>query len=141
MISKKSNVKIFIEGKVSDNEKGSITTDTVGEYCLFNGKHIIRYNESDKDKGTGSHNILKIMPGLVEMIKKGENSTRMVFDLSNDTSAVYSTPYGNLRFQITTTKIDIEDKENELNVCMEYSLSNNGSHISDNKIKIAVKEI
>lgn len=137
----KENVSIFIEGIVKDEDESSITTNAVGEYRIFNGKHIIRYKEPENENEKGSANTIKISPGLVEMVKKGENSTRMVFDLTKDTQSFYDTPYGSLNFQINTTGINIEEKTNGIIVHMEYSLSHNNSHISDNQIRIIVKRI
>lgn len=136
----KGKVNVFIEGKTGDDETG-ITVNTVGEYRFFNGKHIIMYKEPDTENGKGSDNIIKAQPGLLEMIKKGENNTRMVFDISKDTDSYYYTPYGNFHFHIRTTGLDIENKENELIILMEYNLSNNNEHISDNKLRVVIKEI
>jgi len=136
----KGKVRIVIEGMIGDKE-GSITTDAVGEYRLFNGKHIIRYKKADMENGKESDTVIKILPGTVEMIKKGENNTRMVFDLTKETCTDYNTPYGSLRFRINTSRIDIDHKDQELIVRMEYSLSHNNELFSDNRVKITVKEM
>ena len=77
-----------------------------------------------------------------EMIKSGDNSTHMTFDLSQSTQSVYDTPYGSLYFQVDTSRIDIEaDLADRLTLHMEYSLSHGDSHISDNQIHIVVKDL
>ncbi|CRZ35609.1 uncharacterized beta-barrel protein YwiB (DUF1934 family) [Herbinix hemicellulosilytica] len=136
----KGKVNVFIEGKTRENN-GSIITDVTGEYRFFNGKHIIRYKEYDKENTGESDNTIKVLPGLVEMIKKGDNRTHMVFDLSKDTHTFYNTPYGSFMFQICTKRIEIEENEKELIVDMEYALFQNNEHFSDNQIRIAVREI
>lgn len=136
----KEKVSIFIEGLIQGEEESSITTKAIGSYRLVDGRHVIRYKETDDENG-GSDNIIEISPGLIEMIKKGEQSTHMVFDLSGTTHSVYDTPYGSLMFQVNTTKINIDENKDEIKVDMEYNLSHNNSHISDNHIKISVKEL
>jgi len=133
-------VSIFIEGTNRENNE-RITTRAVGESRLLNGKNIIRYKETDRENGKCTDNTLKISPGLVEMIKKGDVSTRMVFDLTRDTYTEYNTPYGRIRFKINTTRIDIENREKELIVNMEYSLFQNNEPFSEKRIKITLKEI
>lgn len=78
---------------------------------------------------------------MVEIIKIGDNSTHMVFDLNESTQSEYETQYGSLFFQIKTTAINIVEKHNEIILNMEYSLSHSDSHISDNRIHIEIKEI
>lgn len=149
------NVSIFIEGLVRGEDESSIITKATGVYRMLDDVHILKYmesavkrdEESDAlDKGSISAdedcvNTIKISSGLVEMIKMGENSTHMVFDLSRSTQSVYDTPYGSLYFQVETRRIDIEEKENELVLDMEYSLSHEDSHISDNRIYLTVNEV
>lgn len=137
----KEKVNIFIEGIIQDEEESNITTSAVGEYSLLDGRHIIKYKEAASENEEESHNTIRISPGLVEMVKRGENNTHMVFNMSQTTHSIYETPYGSLKFQINTRKIDIEDKPSEIIIHLEYSLSHNKSHISDNRIRIAIKEI
>ncbi|NLO10324.1 MAG: DUF1934 domain-containing protein [Clostridiales bacterium] len=149
------NVSIFIEGLVRGEDESSITTKATGVYRMLDDVHILKYMESavkrDKESDATDKepvgadedcvNTIKISSGLVEMIKIGENSTHMVFDLSRSTQSVYGTPYGSLYFQIETKRIDIEEKENELVLNMEYALSHEDSHISDNRIYLTVNNL
>lgn len=144
----KEKVSIYIEGSVTDEEESGITTKAIGHYRLFDGIHILRYeelaeqsNENSVIMGKVSDNTIKISAGLVEMIKNGENSTHMVFDLEQPTQMTYDTPYGSLCFQIQTTRIDVEEKVDEIILFMEYSLSHDNSHISDNQIRVITKVI
>lgn len=144
------NVNILIEGIVRGEDESRITTKATGQYCMLDDVHIIRYTESavkrdeksealDKDSINTEEdcvNTIKISTGLVEMIKIGDNSTHMVFDINKPTQSVYDTPYGSLYFNILTTRIDIEEKGNTVTLNMEYSLSHEDSHISDNQINL-----
>lgn len=150
----KGNVNILIEGIVCGDEENSITTRASGNYHMHNDVHFLKYVEKsvdrdeytdtlDKDSDKANEecvNTIKISSGLVEMIKTGENSTHMIFDLNKPTESEYETPYGSLYFNIKTRRIDIEEKENQIILNMEYSLSNGDSHISDNQIIIIVSE-
>lgn len=150
----KGNVNILIEGIVCGDEENRISTRASGSYHMYNDVHILKYIEStldrdekadspDKDSKRANEdcvNMIRISSDLVEMIKTGENSTHMIFDLARPTESEYETPYGSLYFNIRTSRIDIEEKENQIILNMEYSLSNGDSHISDNRINIVVNE-
>jgi uncharacterized beta-barrel protein YwiB (DUF1934 family) len=136
----KEKISITIEGIVRDmDESSSITTNGVGEYSQVEDMHIIQYKELANEEDKGSINTIKASPSLVEMAKSGENSTNMTFDLKKETYSVYETPYGSLNFQVNTKNINIVEKPNEIIITMEYSLSHNNNHISDNQIKIVVR--
>lgn len=142
------NVSIFIEGTVRGEEESRIITKATGHYSRLDGLHILKYMESavkrdgesdsivDESLDTDEDcvNTIKISSQQVEMIKIGQNSTHMVFDLSRATQSIYDTPYGSLYFDIQTTRIEIEEKDKELFLNMEYSLSYENSHISDNHL-------
>ena len=139
-------VRIFIEGTQLEEDEAGIITRAEGEHCSGKDGHILRYYEPGNDKEAGSDNTVRIAPGRVEMTKKGENSTHMVFDLKKATHSVYDTQYGSLQFQIDTTLIHIEESTNQIILQMEYTLSHYGnsyskSHISDNRIKIIITAI
>lgn len=136
----KRKVTIDIEGTLIDEKEEKIITNTEGEYILFDGKHVIKYKEPAENEYE-SNNTLIISPGLVEMSKNGESSTNMVFDLSKETESVYDTQFGCLCFQINTSLISLEEKQDGILLIMEYSLSNNGSHISENRICIEIRYI
>lgn len=148
------NVNIFIEGIVRGEDESRITSNAIGQYSKLDGVHILRYLESAVKKGENTDNndkeakatdeedvnTIKISPGLVEMIKIGENSTHMVFDIDMPTQSIYDTPYGSLYFQVNTKRIELEERAYEIILHMEYSLSHNDSHISDNEINIVANK-
>ena len=80
-------VAIDIEGVLIDEKEEKITTSTVGEYILYDGKHVIRYKEPVGEGEVLSNNTLIITAGLVEMSKSGETTTHMVFDISKETES------------------------------------------------------
>jgi uncharacterized beta-barrel protein YwiB (DUF1934 family) len=135
------NVRIYIEGIVSEGEEGSITTNAIGQYRQLEGVHILSYEDTGDLKDENSDNTIKISPRLVEMIKNGINSTHMVFDIDQSTQSLYETPYGSICFLIQTNKINVEEMVNEIILHLEYSLYHDNSHISDNRIRIVVKEL
>lgn len=137
----KGRASIIIEGIQLGDKEDKVTTKAIGEYRRLDNRYVLQYKEPGMDNDVGSDNTIEISPKMVKMSKSGDSSTSMVFDLTKVTHSVYDTPYGSLQFQINTTKIKVEDNREEFTLHMEYSLSHNGSHISDNRIRLAVKQL
>lgn len=51
-----------------------------GEYYFRNGSHYLRYEEMMEDHGDTTINYIKISPKGMEVRKKGQVNTHMVFD-------------------------------------------------------------
>lgn len=139
------NAHIIIDGTIVGDDESRITAKAKGHYQKLDDVHVLRYFEqADSGEGPGlrdTASTIRIAPGLVEMIKRGEDSTHMVFDLSCPTQSVYDTPYGSLYFQIKTQRIDISEGTDRVAVHLEYSLFHDESHISDNRVDITIDKI
>ncbi|MHB8129386.1 MAG: YwiB family protein [Mobilitalea sp.] len=131
-------VSIKIEGLQLESEEEIITTMTTGTYHLHENRHYIQYDEALLEEEAITKNMIKITPKRIELAKKGANSSQMIFDLNESTEAIYQTPYGNLVLEIMTTKIILSEEPDKLLVEMEYSLSTNDSHLSDNRITMSI---
>lgn len=131
-------VSVKIEGLQLGSEEEIITTMTTGTYHIHENRHYIQYEETLLEEEAISKNTIKIAPNRIELTKKGANSSQMIFDLNESTEAVYQTPYGNLVLEIKTTKIILSEVPDKLLVEMEYSLSTNDSHLSDNRITMFI---
>lgn len=138
------NVLISIAGlQYETDQEEALEIISPGEYYLKNGNHYVFYEEltENSDSGGGiSKNRLKISPGYIELVKKGYNSTTMVFEQGKTTMSYYQTPFGNLLIGIHTTNIMIEEQEAGILASIEYSLDINYNHVSDCTIIIKIAE-
>ena len=62
----------------------------------------------------------------------------MVFELDKKRQTRYATPLGDMVVDLTTTRIDLVEQEDNIKVSVEYSLGINYQHISDNSIIIDI---
>lgn len=125
------------------NQDDAIEIISAGERYETNGKTFVRYEEvvnDGMDMAEVTKNIIKLGDNHVELIKKGANSTHMVFEKGKNHMASYSTPLGNLMIGIYTKEIKTHKEEDWLRIQIEYSLDINYSHVSDCKILIRVVE-
>lgn len=131
------DVIVKIEGSQS-GEQESIETKVPGVYHFTNGKHYIQYNEKLPETNVISKNTIKIAPSQVILSKKVRENSQMVFDLFEITQTTYQTPYGNLTFDIKTSSINLKEEADKIVLTMDYTLSADDSHVSDNNIVITI---
>ncbi len=135
------DIIVTIEGRQLDADEMVMIFKADGVYHLQHGKHFIQYDEPAETAGAVIKNMIKISPKRIEITKKGAASSLMYFDLDQNTEAIYQTPYGDLRFEVRTSGILLEETETTLLVKLEYTLYTEGSHLSDHKTVIIVQAI
>lgn len=112
-----------------------------GEYFYRNGKHYVVYEEVDSlqdGEKEVSKNTIKISNNHMEIMKSGSSNVHMIFELGKKNMTYYNTPVGNLLIGLDTTKFNLDEKENEIGLNMEYGLDVNYAFVSDCAIKIKV---
>jgi len=133
------DILITITGKQQGVEDNPVTIELPGSYHMTNGKHYIQYDEENIEIGKSIRNILKISDSHVTYSKRDSMQTRMEFEINETTQMNYYTNYGNLSFDVNTSKIKIQEYCDTLDVKLEYTLSNNGAPVSENMLHILVK--
>lgn len=112
---------------------------TMGEYFYKNNKHYIIYEEVMEGETKTTRNRIKIAPGVMELSKNGVVTVQMCFEELKKHVTQYHTPYGSIRMAIDTKSVKIEEKENEINVSVCYSLEMNDEFVADCDIKIEIR--
>jgi uncharacterized beta-barrel protein YwiB (DUF1934 family) len=132
-------ITVIIEGLQLGEEAEAIKTTASGVYQYRNGKHFIHYDEKIENGKEITKNTIKISQSQIDIMKRGSSNSHMVFNLGEPTRSVYETPYGSLVFIIHTTIINVEEYPNEIRVKLQYTLSSENSHLSDNHITIKIR--
>ena len=110
-----------------------------GQYRLVGNTHSVRYEETAQD-GALTRSTVLIRPDLVEVIRKGEIETRMVFDPSKRSQTYYATPFGKVSLGISAVSLDVDIEDRLILAKMNYALDMNGDFVSDCEIRIKVCE-
>lgn len=150
------DVMIAITGLQFDNE-GDEPVEVVsqGKYYKKNGKHFILYDEYMTENSFGygesmpegvinadcTKNTVILSEGLVEIIKSGAANVHMIFEEGKKNVTSYGTPFGELIISTHTSKVELEETENELIVRLTYGLDMNYSYISDCSILIKITNL
>ena len=137
-----NNAVIRISGlqKVEDTGE-SVEMLAKGKHYVKNEKHYLLYDEIDNDHGIKTKNTIKFNETVMEVLRKGEISGKLVFEKGNNNQSLYSTPYGDLLVEIFTKDIKIAQDCDNIHVKVDYELYANNSKVSDSIIEIEINEV
>lgn len=102
-----------------------------GKYYFRNGSHYLRYEEMLEDHGDPTVNYIKISPKGMEVRKKGQVNTHMVFEQGKRNMAFYTTSFGTLEMGISATNLELKESDSRLDMKVNYSLDLNQEHVAD----------
>ena len=112
---------------------------TGADYFFKNGKHYVLYDEMLPESGEEVKNIIKISSERVDVLRKGPQSTHMVFETDKKNMTYYSTPFGKMMIGINTTNIDCKEDDLNIEAKINYALDVNYTHVSDCEITVNIK--
>ena len=112
---------------------------TAGDYFKKDDKHYVIYDEIMEGFEGSTKNIIKIKDDCVDITKKGVANIHMVFEKNKKNLTCYETPFGNLMVGINAKSIQLEEKEDDIFLDLEYSLEINYQHMADCTIKMEIQ--
>lgn len=134
------DVLIRISGaRDSGSDQEDVEMITTGDYFLKDGKHYIIYEEIEEDSKQITKNTIKVAPDSLDIIKRGNTNTHMIFQKNKKNISCYMTPFGELVVGIHTNEVHVEEEEDVLKVDIQYALDINYEHVSNCNITIQVK--
>ena len=121
-----------------EEDAGQVEVVTVGDYYKRNGKHYVVYEEITEGFSQSTKNRLKFSEHMLELSRNGLVNVHMVFQENRKNLTNYNTPFGQILIGIDTKKIQVDEKEDDIVVEVDYSLDVNYEFLSDCHIKIAI---
>lgn len=121
-----------------EEDAGQVEVVTVGDYYKRNGKHYVVYEEITEGFSQPTKNRLKFSEHMLELSRNGLVNVHMVFQENRKNLTNYNTPFGQILIGIDTKKIQVDEKEDDIVVEVDYSLDVNYEFLSDCHIKIAI---
>lgn len=122
-----------------DGESDDVSVITAGSYYYKNGRHYVIYNELIDGIEGEIRNTIKIGDGVVEIIKNGNARSHMIFENEKTNVCCYAMPFGQIMVGVNTDDITIEEKPDQLQVEIEYSLEVNYGIVSQCHIAIDIR--
>lgn len=112
---------------------------TVGDYFKKNDRHYVVYEEITEGFEQPTKNRLKFSDHMVELTRHGLVNVHMVFQENKKNMSNYNTPFGQILVGIDTKRINIDEKEDNIVVDVDYALDINYEFLSDCHIKIDIR--
>lgn len=122
-----------------EEESDKIETVTVGDYFKKNDRHYVVYEEITEGFEQPTKNRLKFSDHMVELTRNGLVNVHMVFQENKKNMSNYNTPFGQILVGIDTKRINIDEKEDNIVVDVDYALDINYEFLSDCHIKIDIR--
>lgn len=122
-----------------EEDADKIETVTVGDYFKKNDRHYVVYEEITEGFEQPTKNRLKFSDRMVELTRNGLVNVHMVFQENKKNMSNYNTPFGQILVGIDTKRINIEEKENNIVVDVDYALDINYEFLTDCHIKIDIR--
>lgn len=122
------------------DEQDIIEMYSPGTYYQKDGRHYIFYEEMEE----GVPGIVKTQIRVegkehVEVIKKGAMAMHMVYEGGKKNRGYYMTPYGRMNLGIDTHEILVEEGEEHLDICVDYTMDVDYEPVADCRVQICVK--
>ncbi len=111
----------------ADGDK--IETITPAEYYKRNDSHYVIFEEAME----------KFKENSLDLTKKGLVNVHMIFEENKKNMTNYATPYGNILIGIDARSVRLKEKEERIEVDVDYALEVNYEHFADCKIKMDIR--
>lgn len=132
------NVVIKISGlQVVENTGDNVEVMAVGKHYIKKNKHYLLYDEIEDENQEKTSNIIRFNDDIVEIVRKGQTSGKLVFEENKRKQSLYSTPMGDLLIEILTENISVKEQETgDVSLKVDYQIHIDGNKVSDNQIEI-----
>lgn len=123
-----------------DNMEEPVEVITKGNYYKKNNKHYVMYDELI-DGEYPTKNMMKFDESCFNLTRSGAVNSNMIFEENKRTISNYVTPFGTLVIGIDSSKVNIEEKKEEINIDIDYAIDVNSEYLADCKITCSIKAV
>lgn len=134
------DVKVTVLGIQDDGSGNEAVTgyQADGQYYERDGCRFLLYREQDSDSGAMTSNTLKIGDGILELSRRGNVNSRMIFEAGHTHPASHTTAYGTLVLDVCTENVNCLWTESTGKVIITYNLWMTGEFLSKNRLTIEI---
>ncbi len=132
---------ITIEGlqEFEDDDRDQVKIITPGTYYQVLGKHYLMFEEVSEDYSERIKSLIKLQEGRVEISRRGDMNSYMVFEEGDANGGYLDTPVGRMELLVNTEKIHVLLEENLLEAQITYLLHINGDFVARREILLSAK--
>jgi len=120
----------------SDADAEKIETIMTGNYYEKNGSHYVLFEEVMEGLMEPVKNRIKFREHVLELTRSGAVNVHMIFEENRKNMTSYQTPFGNILIGVDTESVQINEKENQISVLVDYTLEANYQYLADCRIEM-----
>ncbi len=140
--SEKQLVWVEIKGtQLMDGQLDQTELMTQGRLYRKKESFYIIYDESEATGFEGSRTLLKIDPDRVLLTRTGQTKSNLLIEHGKRNVGYYDIGVGEMTVGVNAATVASTLNEAGGEVFFSYALDINGSHVSDNEVKMTVKLI
>ena len=126
-----------------DGETDTIEFITDGRFGIKEGKYFLSYDEGYLIEGGGNVKTKFFVnsPQAVVISRKGDIESRMEIEKDERRICFYDTPIGKISIGIYGEEVNVNLNESGGEIDLAYTVDSELKPISQNKVKITVKEV
>ncbi|MBR6564224.1 MAG: DUF1934 domain-containing protein [Clostridia bacterium] len=126
-----------------DGDTDLIEFTTDGRFGFNEGSYFISYDESKllEVEGDVKTTVFIKPDNSVVLQRKGAYNSKMVIEKGIRNNCFYATPMGELTLGVFGEKVKTDLTDQGGTVCMNYSIDTNMQLLSQNQVKISIKEV
>ena len=128
------DILLSLKGLQIEYEEGSDAVETITPASYY-----IVYDEMTEGFTETTRNIIRFQDSYLEVFKRGLINVRMVFEESKKNVTSYQTPFGNILIGVDTESVQINEKENQISVLVDYTLEANYQYLADCRIEMELR--
>ena len=136
-------VLITVDSKMDDingkNDAMSLVTE--GKLTKENDEYVLSYEESEITGLDGTTTVIRISNDSVTLIRHGNISAMMLFEVGKTHLTDYQTEYGTVMLGVRAQKVNIDINDNGGSISVDYVLEYNRAYGGRNSINVKVKEM
>lgn len=127
--------------QVVGDEDDEIEVLTKGQHYFKNDQHYILYDEYEEETEEKIKNVIKFNANRAEVSREGFISAKLEFEKGKMNQTLYATPLGDILMEIKTKEIKLKEKDDNINLKIDYELYADSEKLSDSEIEIDINEV
>lgn len=136
------NVIISVKGTqtASDQDANILELVTEGKYYKEDEAYYVTYDESDVTGMNGTKTTLKVMDGVVTLIRAGSVNSQFVFQQGQKHVSYYDTEFGAFTIGVLANAVDVRIDDNGGEIRLGYQLEIDNNNTGENDLYLSIRE-
>lgn len=137
------NVIISVKGTQSadDNDVNTMELVTEGRLYKEDNAYVVTYDESEITGMDGTKTTLKVLDGIVTLVRAGAVNSHFVFQQGQKHVSYYDTEHGAFTIGVTANEVNVrlDDSGGEIRVGYQIEIDNNNT--GENDFFMSIREV